>query len=63
MKEEEKNDPSFAKELASFADLFVSDAFGTMHRAHASTVGVASYLPAVSGFLAARELENYGKRA
>lgn len=60
MKEEEKNDPSFAKELASFADLFVSDAFGTMHRAHASTVGVASYLPAVSGFLAARELEIMG---
>ena len=49
--EEEKNDPAFAKELASMAELYVSDAFGTVHRAHASTAGVADYLPAVAGFL------------
>ncbi|MDP4117799.1 MAG: phosphoglycerate kinase, partial [Bacillota bacterium] len=49
--EEEKNDPTFAKALASFADIFVNDAFGTAHRAHASTAGVADYLPAVSGYL------------
>jgi len=59
-KEEEQNDPDFAKALASMADLFVSDAFGTVHRAHASTAGVAVYLPAVSGFLVARELEALG---
>lgn len=47
-KEEEKNDPEFAKALASLADVFVSDAFGTVHRAHASTEGVAHYLPAVA---------------
>lgn len=58
---EEKNDPAFAKELASLAQLYVSDAFGTVHRAHASTVGVAAYLPAVSGLLVARELEVMGK--
>ena len=58
---EEKNDPSFAKELASMAELYVSDAFGTVHRAHASTAGVAAYLPAVSGLLVARELEIMGK--
>ena len=46
--EEEKNDPEFAKKLASLADIFVSDAFGTVHRAHASTAGVAAYLPAVA---------------
>ncbi len=57
---EEKNDPSFAKELASMAELYVSDAFGTVHRAHASTVGVAAYLPAVSGLLVAKELEIMG---
>ena len=57
---EEKNDPSFAKELASMAELYVSDAFGTVHRAHASTAGVAAYLPAVSGLLVARELEIMG---
>ena len=57
---EEKNDPSFAKELASMAELYVSDAFGTVHRAHASTVGVAAYLPAVSGLLVAKELEVMG---
>lgn len=60
-KEEEKNDPQFAKELASMADLFVSDAFGTCHRAHASTVGVAAFLPAVCGLLVSRELEVMGK--
>ena len=58
--EEEKNDPAFAKALADMADLYVSDAFGTVHRAHASTVGVADYLPAVSGFLVAKELEMLG---
>ena len=50
-KEEEKNDPEFAKKLASFAEIYVNDAFGTAHRAHASTEGVAHYLPAVAGFL------------
>ena len=58
---EEKNDPSFAKELASMAELYVSDAFGTVHRAHASTAGVAAFLPAVSGLLVAKELEIMGK--
>ena len=58
---ETKNDPALAQELASLAELFVSDAFGTVHRAHASTVGVASYLPAVSGFLVAKELEVMGR--
>ena len=57
---EEKNDPGFAKELASMAELYVSDAFGTVHRAHASTAGVAAYLPAVSGLLVATELEVMG---
>ena len=57
---EEKNDPEFAKELASMAELYVSDAFGTVHRAHASTAGVAAYLPAVSGLLVAKELEVMG---
>ena len=58
---EEKNDPSFSKELASMAELYVSDAFGTVHRAHASTAGVAAFLPAVSGLLVAKELEIMGK--
>lgn len=58
---ETKNDPELAKDLASMAELYVSDAFGSVHRAHASTVGVADYLPAVSGFLVARELEVMGK--
>ncbi|NLM97179.1 MAG: phosphoglycerate kinase [Halanaerobiaceae bacterium] len=58
--EEEKNDPAFAKELASIADIFVSDAFGTVHRAHASTVGVTEYLPSVAGFLLQKELEALG---
>mgnify|MGYP001291930174 FL=1 len=60
-KEETDNDPEFAKKLASIADVFVSDAFGTVHRAHASTVGVAEYLPAVAGFLLQRELEVLGE--
>lgn len=50
-KREKSNDPEFAKELAALADIFVSDAFGTVHRAHASTVGVANYLPSFAGFL------------
>ena len=54
--EEEKNDPAFAKALASYADVFVNDAFGTAHRAHASTVGIASYLPAYAGLLMEREI-------
>ena len=58
--EETKNEPGFAKELASLAEVFVSDAFGTVHRAHASTAGVADFLPAVSGFLVAKELELLG---
>ena len=57
---EEANDPSFAKELADLADVYVDDAFGTTHRAHASTVGVAQYLPAVAGFLLEKELEILG---
>ena len=59
-KEEEKNVPEFAKELASMAEIYVSDAFGTVHRAHASTAGVASYLPAVAGYLIGKELEFLG---
>jgi len=58
---EEKNGADFARELASMADVYVSDAFGTVHRAHASTEGVSKYLPAVSGFLVAKELEVMGK--
>ncbi|MDH4121076.1 MAG: phosphoglycerate kinase [Deltaproteobacteria bacterium] len=59
--EEEKNDPAFAKSLASLADLYVSDAFGTVHRAHASTAGVAQFFPkAAAGFLIAKELEFLG---
>ncbi len=60
-KEEEKNDPAFAKELASMAELYVNDAFGTAHRAHASTAGVANYLPAVCGFLIQKEINIMGK--
>ena len=59
-KEEEKNDPEFAKKLASYGDVYVNDAFGTAHRAHASTEGVAHYLPAVSGFLIEKELKFLG---
>lgn len=58
--EEEKNDPEFAKQLASLAELYVNDAFGTAHRAHASTEGVAHYLPAVAGFLLGKELDVLG---
>ncbi len=59
-KEEEKNDPDFAKELASFGEIYVNDAFGTAHRAHASTEGVAHYLPAVAGYLIEKELRIMG---
>ena len=55
--EEEENDPEFARQLASLADIFVCDAFGTAHRAHASVVGVAQHLPAVAGLLMERELD------
>jgi len=58
--EEEKNDPEFAKNLAGMADIFVSDAFGSVHRAHASTEGVSHYLPSVSGFLLKKELDHIG---
>ncbi len=54
--EEKKNDPGFAKKLASYADVYVSDAFGTVHRAHASTEGVAHHLPAYAGFLIEKEI-------
>ena len=60
-KEETDNDPAFAKALASLADLFVNDAFGTAHRAHASTAGVADYIPAVCGFLIEKEISVMGK--
>ena len=60
-KREEKNDPEFAKELASMAELFVNDAFGAAHRAHASTAGVADYLPAVCGYLIQKEIGVMGK--
>lgn len=59
--EEEKNDQGFSKELAQLGDLFVNDAFGTAHRAHASTVGIAEFLPGVSGFLIQKELDFMGK--
>ena len=60
--EEEKNDDSFAKALASFGEVYVDDAFGTSHRAHASTAGVVKYIkPAVAGFLVAKELDIMGK--
>lgn len=59
-KEEEKNDAAFAKELSSLADVYVSDAFGTVHRAHASTAGVADYLPSYCGFLIEAELKALG---
>jgi len=57
---EKKNDPEMAKELASLADVFVNDAFGTAHRAHASNVGVADYLPAAAGFLLEKEIKYLG---
>ena len=58
---EEKNDPDFAKTLASMAEIYVNDAFGTAHRAHASTAGVADYLPAVCGYLIQKEISVMGK--
>ncbi len=58
--EEEKNGPDFARALASLAEVYVNDAFGTAHRAHASIVGVTKYLPAVAGFLLEKELVNLG---
>ena len=60
-KEEETNDPEFAKELASLADIFINDAFGTAHRAHASTVGVTKFLPSACGYLLKKEIEYLGK--
>jgi phosphoglycerate kinase len=60
-KEEEQNDPAFAKQLASLAEIYVNDAFGTAHRAHASTAGVAKYLPAVCGFLIQKEISVMGR--
>lgn len=60
-KEEEKNDPAFAKELADMAEIYVNDAFGTAHRAHATTAGIADYLPAVCGYLISKEISIMGK--
>ena len=60
-KEETKNEPEFAKELAQLGEVFVNDAFGTAHRAHCSTAGVADYLPAVSGFLIEKEVKFLGE--
>ena len=60
-KEEEKNDPEFSKALASLAEVYVNDAFGTAHRAHASTAGVADYLPAACGYLIQKEINVMGK--
>jgi 3-phosphoglycerate kinase len=59
-KEEEENDREFSKQLASFAEVYVNDAFGTAHRAHSSTAGVAEFLPAVCGFLIKKEIEVMG---
>ncbi len=59
-KEETKNDPAFAKEMASMAEIYVNDAFGTAHRAHASTAGIADYLPAVCGYLIQKEISVMG---
>lgn len=61
VKGETKNDPEFSKKLSELADIFVNDAFGTAHRAHSSTAGVADYLPAVSGFLIEKELQFLGQ--
>ena len=58
--EEEKNDPEFSKSLASLAEIYVNDAFGTAHRAHSSTAGVAAYLPAVAGYLINKEISVMG---
>ena len=59
--EEEANDPEFAKQLASFADIFINDAFGSCHRAHASTEGITKYLPSVAGFLVSKEIDYFEK--
>ena len=59
--EEEQNDPEFAQALASYADVYVNDAFGTAHRAHASTVGIAKLLPAYAGLLMEREISVLSK--
>ncbi len=59
--EEKKNDPAFAKQLAELGEVFVEDAFGTCHRAHASTVGVADHLPSAAGFLVKKEIEYFEK--
>lgn len=59
--EEEKNDPQFSKELASLADIYVNDAFGTAHRAHASTAGITKYLPSAAGFLLEKEINYLGQ--
>jgi 3-phosphoglycerate kinase len=59
-KAEEKNDAAFAKDLSSLADIYVNDAFGTAHRAHASTAGITQYLPSVAGFLIEKELQYLG---
>ena len=58
--EEEKNDPEFARKLAALGEVYVNDAFGTAHRAHASTEGVTKHLPAVAGFLMLAELQELG---
>lgn len=60
-KEEEENNPEFSKQLAALGEVYVNDAFGTAHRAHASTVGVTSYLPSVAGFLLGKEVEYFDK--
>jgi phosphoglycerate kinase len=60
-KEEEKNDPAFARQLAALGDLYVNDAFGTAHRAHASTEGIAHILPGYAGFLMEKELDYLGR--
>lgn len=60
-KEEEKNDPAFAKKLSELADIYVNDAFGTAHRAHASTEGIAKYIPSVAGFLLEKEIQYLGQ--
>jgi 3-phosphoglycerate kinase len=60
-KEETKNDPAFAKELSGLAEIYVNDAFGTAHRAHASTAGLADHLPAVCGYLIQKEIDVMGK--
>jgi len=57
--EEEQNEPEFAQKLASYGDIFVNDAFGTLHRAHASTVGIARFLPAIAGFLVEKEIKYF----